>query len=267
MCKVIAVSGLKGGISKTTSSMNIGIGLARAGKKVMLLDIDPQGDLTKSLGIAEPEKIDYTLTKALVAVVNEDDVEADKGILHHDEGVDFIPANSSLASLEKELGNTPGGDTVLRDYVDLLRERYEYIIIDSKPAMVTLSVNVLAAADIVLIPVLSEYLPVTDIEATVMSIRLVQRRINKKLKIGGIFLTMVDDRTNLAKEVENQIKDAYVGNVRIFDTKIPRSVRVAEAPVLGESIYKYDPKGKATKAYAALTREVLEICGNGGEAV
>ena len=257
MCKVIAVSCSKGGVGKTTSAVNIGIGLAYSGRRVLLLDVDGQGDLSKSLGVEDPETLDYTIARAMVAVANGDDADPREGILTHDEGVDFLPANSRLSALDKDLGSIPGSDTVLKDLVECLKDDYDYILLDSKPAQVALSVNVLAASDYVLIPVLSEYLPGTDIEQTVMGIRLVQRRLNKKLKIGGIFFTMVDDRTLLSKEVEKQIRDAYIGNVRIFDTRIPRSVRVAESAALGESIFRHDPNGKAAKAYAALTREVL----------
>ena len=257
MCKVIAVSCSKGGVGKTTSAVNIGIGLAYSGRRVLLLDVDGQGDLSKSLGVKDPETLDYTIARAMVAVANGDDADPREGILTHDEGVDFLPANSRLSVLDKDLGSIPGSDTVLKDLVECLKDDYDYILLDSKPAHVALSVNVLAASDYVLIPVLSEYLPGTDIEQTVMGIRLVQRRLNKKLKIGGIFFTMVDDRTLLSKEVEKQIRDAYIGNVRIFETKIPRSVRVAESAALGESIFRHDPNGKAARAYAALTREVL----------
>lgn len=257
MCNVIAISANKGGVAKTTSAVNIGVGLARYGRKVLLLDIDPQADLTKSLGIKDPEKLAYTLTDALVAIVNDDEFDPAEGIIHHDEGVSIMPVNSTIISLEKELGRIPGGETVLRDYVDVQRDYYDYIIIDSKPAMAVLSVNVLAAADMVLIPVLSEYLPVTDIEASILSIRLVRRRINRGLKIGGIFLTMVDSRTNIAKEAEKGVREAYEGSIKIFDARIPRSVRVAEAPILGVSIYRHDPFGKAAEAYEELTREVM----------
>ena len=244
MCKVIAVSCSKGGVGKTTSAVNIGIGLAYSGKKVLLLDVDGQGDLSKSLGVENPESLDYTIARAMIAVANGEEADPREGIMTHMEGVDFLPANSKLSVLDKDL-------------VDCLKPDYDYIILDSKPAHVALSVNVLAASDYVLIPVLSEYLPCTDIEQTVLNVRLIQRRLNRDLKIGGIFFTMVDDRTLLSREVEKQIKEAYIGNVKIFDTKIPRSVRVAESSALGESIYRHDPHGKAAEAYKALTKEVL----------
>ena len=259
MCKVIAISCSKGGVGKTTSTANIGIGLAYSGKKVLLLDVDGQGDLSKALGVQNPEILEKTLARAMVAVANGEEIDPREGILHHEEGVDFLPANSSLSALDKELGSIPGSDTVLKDLVDVFREDYDYILLDSKPAHVALSVNVLASSDLVMIPVLSEYLPSTDIEQTVLNVRLIQRRLNKRLKIGGIFFTMVDDRTLLAKEVEQQIKEAYIGNVRIFDTKIPRSVRVAETSAMGVSIYKHDPKGRAAEAYRSLTKEVAML--------
>ena len=263
MCKVIAVSSYKGGVAKTTSAVNIGIGMAEKGKKVLLLDVDPQGDLTKSLGIQDPEKLGITLADVLAEVYNLEDEEEESSfgsgdwILQSDEGVDFIPANSRLASVEKQLIGEDGGEFILKMYVDRLRDQYDYIILDSKPAMVMLATSVLTAADMVIIPVLSEYLPMADINAAIRIIKKIKGRLNRSLEIGGMFLTMVDERTTLAKEVEREIQESYRGFAKLYSTKIPRSVRVAEAPGLGCSIYRHDPRGKAARAYRSLTEEVM----------
>lgn len=266
MCKVIAVSSYKGGVAKTTSAVNIGIEMANLGKKVLLIDMDAQGDMTKSLGIKNPEKLEKTIAEAIADVAGMDEDELDaldpkEWIMTSPEGVDFVPANSRLAAVEKQLVGEDGGDSILKIYVDLLRDDYDYIILDSKPAMVVLAANVLVAADSVIIPVLSEYLPLTDVDAAIKTITKMRQRRNHFLKIDGLFLTMVDDRTNLSKEIERGIvdciEDRWKGKAKLYNTRIPRSVKVAEAPLLGVSIYKHDPKGKATEAYRALTREVM----------
>ncbi|MCR4907761.1 MAG: ParA family protein [Lachnospiraceae bacterium] len=266
MCKVIAVCGYKGGVAKTTSAVNIGIEMANMGKKVLLIDMDAQGDMTKSLGVDNPEKLEKTIAEAIAASaeLDEDDpgpFNPDIWIMHNDEGVDFVPANNRLAAVEKQLVGEDGGDSILKIYVDSLRDDYDYIILDSKPAMVTLAANVLVAADTVIIPVLCEYLPLTDVDAAIRTINKIRQRRNHNLKIDGLFLTMVDDRTTLSKEIErglNQcIEEKWKGKARLYKTRIPRSVRVAEAPLLGVSLYRHDPKGKAAQAYKALTKEVL----------
>ncbi len=266
MCKVIAVCGYKGGIAKTTSAVNIGVEMANLGNKVLLVDMDAQGDMTKSLGVENPEKLDKTIAEALAACVELD--EDDPGgfdptvwIIHGEEGVDFVPANNRLAAVEKQLVGEDGGDSILKIFVDSLRDDYDYIILDSKPAMVTLASNVLVAADTVILPVLCEYLPLTDVDAAIRTISKIKQRRNHNLKIDGMFLTMVDDRTTLSKEIErglNQcIEEKWKGKARLYKTRIPRSIRVAEAPLLGVSLYRHDPKGKAAQAYRELTKEVL----------
>ena len=266
MCKVIAVCGYKGGVAKTTSAVNIGIGMADMGKKVLLIDMDAQGDMTKSLGVDNPEKLDKTIAEAIAASaeLDEDDpgsFDPEIWIMHNEEGVDFVPANNRLAAVEKQLVGEDGGDSILKIYVDSLRDDYDYIILDSKPAMVTLAANVLVAADTVIIPVLCEYLPLTDVDAAIRTVNKIRQRRNHNLKIDGLFLTMVDDRTTLSKEIEKGIhqciEEKWNGKASLYKTRIPRSVRVAEAPLLGVSLYRHDPKGKATKAYRDLTREVL----------
>ncbi len=262
MCKVIAVSSYKGGVAKTTSTLCLGLEMANHGKKVLLVDIDAQGDLTKCLGIGNPEKLDLTLAEAIAEVANlEEDMEFDphKWIIKSEEGVDFIPGNSRLAAVEKQLVGEEAGDSILKMYVDSIRDEYDYIILDTKPAMVVLATNALVAADSVVIPVLCEYLPLTDVDAEIKTINKIRKRKNHFLKVDGLFLTMVDDRTVQTKEVENALHERWDGIEHIYKTRIPRCVRVAEAPMLHKSLYKHDPKGKASEAYRALTKEVLGI--------
>ena len=257
MCRVIAISSNKGGVGKTTTAVNLGIGLARNGKRVLLIDVDAQADLSKSLGIRNPSGLEYTLTEVLQSIADKEDIYPKAGIIRHDEGVDLMPGSINLVALDTTLSNYKNGDSVLWKYIEMLRDEYDYILIDSKPALVKLSVNVLAAADSVIIPVLAEYLPISNIEPTILSVRLVKRRLNHKLEVEGFVFTMFDKRTTLAKESVTAVKNAYADHVKIFDSIIPRANSLAKAPAFGESIYKFDPRGKGAEAYEALTLEVL----------
>ena len=258
MCRVISICNQKGGCSKSTVAENLGIGMARLGKKVLLMDVDPQGSLTASLGFQEPDEIPVTLATIMTNIINEEDFPADEGILHHEEGVDLLPANIELSGLEVSLANTMSREMVLREYVELVRDRYDYIILDCMPSLGVMTINALVAADSVLIPVQAAYLPVKGLEQLIKTIGRVQRRLNKNLRIEGILLTMVDARTNYAMDISQLVIDTYSNQIGVFQTCIPLSVRAAEISAEGSSIYQYDPKGKAANAYRTLTEEVLD---------
>ena len=256
MCKVIAVTNQKGGVGKTTTTVNLGIGLAKLGKKVLLIDSDPQGSLTISLGYHEPDELDITLADLITEVVEEKEISFPEAILHHTEGIDFIPANIELSALEVNLVNVISREYMLKCLIDKVRDNYDVIIIDCMPSLGMLTINALVAADSVLIPVQAGFLSVKGLEQLIKTIGRIQKRINKGLVIEGILLTMVDSRTNYAKDVAKLVYDTYSGIVPVFETTIPMSVRAAEISAEGSSIYEYDPKGKAAVAYKALTEEV-----------
>ena len=256
MCKVIAVTNQKGGVGKTTTTVNLGIGLANLGKKVLLIDSDPQGSLTISLGYHEPDELDVTLADLVTEVVEEKEISFSEAILHHTEGIDFIPANIELSALEVNLVNVISREYMLKCLIDKVRDNYDVIIIDCMPSLGMLTINALVAADSVLIPVQAGFLSVKGLEQLIKTIGRIQKRINKGLVIEGILLTMVDSRTNYAKDVAKLVYDTYSGIVPVFETTIPMSVRAAEISAEGSSIYEYDPKGKAAVAYKALTEEV-----------
>ena len=257
MCRVIAIANQKGGVGKTTITSNLGIGLARQGKKVLLIDADAQGSLTASLGIREPDRLEITLATIMGNIINDEEIRSDYGILSHDEGVDFIPGNIELSGLETSLINVMSRETVLRTYIDLQRENYDYILIDCMPSLGMITINVFTCADSILIPVQAAYLPIKGLEQLIKTIGKVKRQINQKLEIEGILLTMVDNRTNYAKDISNLLIENYGSKVHIFENSIPMSVRAAEISAEGVSIYKHDPNGKVASAYKSLTKEVL----------
>ena len=257
MCKVISVSNQKGGVGKTVTSVNLGIGLARAGKKVLMIDADPQGSMTISLGYTEPDKLDYSLATVMMNVINDEAFALDDNILHHEEGVDLIPGNIDLSGLEISINGVISRETILRQYIDRMREFYDYIIIDCMPSLGILTINALACADSVLIPVQAAYLSVKGLEQLIKTISRVKRQLNPNIKIEGILLTMVDNRTNYAKDIASLIRETYGDKIKVFDTEIPQSVRAAEIAAEGTSIYKHDPKGKVAEGYRALTKEVI----------
>ena len=254
---VIAVVNQKGGTAKTTTVENLGIGLAREGKKVLLVDTDPQGSLTICLGYPRPDELETTLFDLLNKTINEDCVTAGEGIVHQAEGIDLIPANISLAGLEVALVNTMNRERILKQFLEPVKGNYDYVLLDCMPSLGMLTVNALAAADAALVPVQANYLSAKGLEQLLQTINKVKRQINPKLRIEGILLTMVDGRTNYGREISFLIRDTYGGHIKIFNSEIPRSVRAAEISAEGKSIFLHDPKGKVAEAYQNLTKEVM----------
>ena len=259
MVKVIAIVCQKGGVGKTATAVNLGIGLARQGKRVLLIDADAQASMTISLGYLDSRKYPDTLASIMSKIIEETPIDTSKGILTHKEGVSLLPANSDLAAMEMYLGNTTtlSREFIMQEYINQVSLEYDYIIIDTQPSLGLLTINAMAAADSVIIPVQAEFLPAKGLEQLLNTIFRVQKRINKALKIGGILLTMVNTRTNDSREIIASIKAAYGNQIRIF-TSIPRCVRVPVSSKLGESIYFSDPGSKVALAYEAFTKEVLQ---------
>lgn len=253
----MAVVNQKGGTGKTTTCENLGIGLANEGKRVLLVDTDPQASLTIALGHPRPDEIPVTLTDLMAKVIQDQPLEPMEGILTHEEGVNLIPANITLSGMEVSLVNAMSRETVLRQALEPLKDRYDYILLDCMPSLGMLTVNALAASDQVLIPVQANYLSAKGLEQLLQTVNKVKRQINPKLKIEGILLTMVDFRTNFSREISTLIRDTYGSKLKVFEADIPRSVRVAEISAEGVSIFKHDPGGKVADAYRSLTKEVL----------
>ena len=254
---IIAVTNQKGGVGKSSTCENLGIGLAMEGKKVLLVDTDPQGSLTISMGWQQPDELPTTLSTLMQKAMNDQPIQLGEGILHHAEGVDLIPANIELAGLEVALVNSMNREKTLKQVLDGAKREYDYILLDCMPSLGTLTINALAAADTTLIPVQAQYLSAKGLEQLLQTVGKVRRQINPKLKIEGILLTMTDNRTNYGKQIDTLIRQAYGSKIKVFDQTIPRSVRAAETSAAGKSIFQHDPKGKVAEAYQSLAREVL----------
>ena len=278
----IAVVNQKGGTGKTTTCENLGVGLAAEGKKVLLVDADPQGSLTISMGWQKPDELPITLSTLMQKAMNDQCIPPGKGILHHAEGVDLIPANIELAGLEVSLVNCMNREKMLKQVLDSAKREYDFILLDCMPSLGMLTIvalllwpevriscgfiviscgdiaiNALAAADTTLIPVQAQYLSAKGLEQLLQTVQKVRRQINPKLKIEGILLTMTDSRTNYGQQIDNLIRGAYGSKIKVFDQTIPRSVRAAEISAVGKSIFQHEPKGKVAEAYKSPTREVM----------
>lgn len=257
MATITAICNQKGGVGKTVTAVNLGIGLAREGKRVLLVDVDAQGSLTASLGYKRPDQMENTLAAILGRVIADEPLSPGEGIIHQAEGVDLLPANIELSGLEVTLVNTMSRETILRDYLNSVRDQYDVILLDCCPSLGMLTINALAAADDVLIPMMAHYLSIKGLEQLIRTISNVKRKINPGLQIAGILITMADMRTNYSREIVDLLRGGYGDKLRIFNSIIPLSIRAAETSAEGKSIYLHDSAGKVSVAYAALTREVL----------
>ena len=256
-CKVIAVTNQKGGVGKTTTTENVAIGLARNGCNVLIVDFDPQGDLTSCLGWKNNDSLEHSVSSMLDDYINDNDINYESLILQHEEHVDLIPANIELADFEMRLVSVINREQTLSNCIEPLKNQYDYIFIDCPPSLGMLTVNALSAADEVLIPVQTQYLPAKGMTKLLQTVGKVQRKINSNLKITGIVMTLADLNTNLTKSTIETIRESFGKNIRVFDTIIPKATKASEASISGKSIYAYAKDSKVALAYENLTKELI----------
>ena len=255
--RVIAIGIQKGGTGKTQTSVNLASGLARKGKKVLVIDADPQSSLTVSLGWQRPDLLELTLVDVMEKTMNREVVEMDDGILHHKEGMDVLPCNLRLAEMDLKLIGVMRREYILKRYIDRIREAYDYIIIDCPPSMGLISLNIFTACDSVLIPVEMSYLAMSGLELLMSTLSQVKEELNPALEIEGILVTKYNARTINAQVVYEALEQSYRDNIPFFSVEIPEGVKAKEAPIRGCSIFEHAPNCKVARAYEKVEEEVL----------
>lgn len=258
-CEVIAITNQKGGIGKTTTAINLGVGLAEKGKRVLLIDADPQSNLTKGLGYRRIPDDSFTLCDVIQGIMDKEPVSMTGSMLHSNEGVDLIPASINLAGYETRMVNMKGRERFLKTCIDTVKDNYDYVLIDCKPSLELLTINALAAADKALIPMQPHYYATQGLQDLLRSIQKTKRNINPKLQIEGIVFTMVMGRTVISREVIDTVKKVYGQKIKVFDAEIPQSISFVESSAEGRSTMTYAKRHKGAEAYRQLAGEVIEL--------
>lgn len=250
MGRIIAIANQKGGVGKTTTAINLSASLASLGKKVLAIDMDPQGNMSSGLGVDKNE-VEKTVYDLIIGNIGIEECIYEEVI----ENLDVLPSNIDLSAAEIELIGVDNKEYIIRDEVNKVKEKYDFIIIDCPPALSMLTINAMTTSDSVLVPIQCEYYALEGLSQLIHTIELVQERLNPELEIEGVVFTMYDARTNLSLQVVENVKDNL--NQNIYKTIIPRNVRLAEAPSYGMPINLYDPKSKGTESYLLLAEEVI----------
>ena len=257
-CKTIAIANQKGGVGKTTTAFSLGVALANNDKKVLVVDADPQANLTTYMGFYDEDNIDVTISTLIERFIDDQDIKPEQAILHHQENIDLIPSNLNLSMTESNLLHALNREHAMKNCLSELKNQYDYIIIDCMPSLSMITTNALATADEVIIPVQSQYLSARGMGNLLNIISKVRRQINKDLKVGGILLTLVDSRTKLPNTIKQELEKNYGNVVRLYETHIPCAIKTAESTSKGKSIFAYDKSSKVAQAYSSFAKEVLQ---------
>lgn len=255
--RTIAIANQKGGTGKTTTAANLGIGLAMRGRRVLLVDANPQGDLSKSLDLREPDAVEVTLASHIKGIVDDNPLDPLGEIVQLGENADLIPAHLRPAEVESKLFIAMNRERILSMLLENYRDRHDYILIDCMPPLVLIPINAFAAAESVLIPVSAEHLPAVGMTALLRTIDRVRRSLNRSLAVEGILLTLVDRRTRMARMVEEELRANYDEHMTVFATKIPCGIAASDATAAGMSIFDFAPESKVAAAYESLCEEVV----------
>lgn len=256
--RIIAIANQKGGVGKTATAMNMAYALAEKGNRVLTLDFDPQSNLTMCFGIDRPEELECTIYHLMMAVIEEVAIpEKEKFILHIGK-VDLIPSSIELSAVEVNLVNSMSREGILKTIFESLKNEYDYIVIDCMPSLGMLTINALVACDRVLITATPQYLSAKGLELLLKTIVKVKKRINPSIEIDGILITMFSDRTNLSKEILKLITEAYGSQIRLFENRIPISIKVGESNFQNQSIIEFKPDNKVSIAYKNFVEEYIE---------
>lgn len=255
--QIIVTANQKGGVGKTTTTHNLGTALARQGKKVLMLDLDPQSNLTMCMGYSNPDELPYTMANIIKELIDETFSLKKEEYILKAEGCDLIPSSIQLSGNEPLLVNAMSRENILKNFIDQIKDDYDVILVDTMPSLGMLTINALVAATSVLIPVQAHYLSAKGLEMLISTIAKVKRNINHKLCFNGILITMHNSRLNFAKSILSELQSAYGEHINIYKTTIPQSVKAVENTAVGQSLFKYDPKCKVSLAYEAFAQEVL----------
>jgi len=258
MTKVIAIANQKGGVGKTSTTVNLSAGLVRAGYSVLAIDFDPQANLTMALGFRNPDDMGYTVSSVLAKAMNEEPINPAEGILTSSEGIDLMPSSIQLSRFELALVNEMNRESMLRQFVKAAKPNYDYILIDCAPSLNVLALNALTAANSVLIPTQPEFFSNAGLQMLLETVSKARKKINPSLYIEGVLVTMMDKRPNFTKELVMKLRESYGDYIKVFDTEIPKSIRMTESNVSGKSVFGYDPRNPVGLAYEAFTKEVIE---------
>lgn len=258
MGRIILVGATKGGVGKSVSTYNLAYSLASIGKKVMAVDFDSQANLTTCFGVENPAAVPVTIGHLMMAQIEEEELPDASEYIRNRNGVDFIPSSMVLSTVDAKLRLEMGAERMLSNILEALKSSYDYIIIDTCPSLGALTINALSAVDGVVITVNPQLLAMMGLQDFLNTIRKIKSRINPKLKVEGILLTMCESRTNLCKVISEQVAETFEGQIRIFESRIPNTVKVGESVYYSEPLLEYAPQTKVCQAYLDFGRELIE---------